>query len=88
MAMRSSNCDSESTPEPIGVIFPVAGWARNTAGTWVTCRAVAMPLSGRERGKPGIAPPSTLTATTWMPWRASNACKVGAKVWQYGQSLR
>ena len=60
MAMRSSSCDSESTPDPIGVIFPVKGWARNTAGTWVTCRAVAIPLSGRARGKPGIGPPSTL----------------------------
>jgi hypothetical protein len=49
MAMRSSSCDSDSTPKPIGVIFPVKGWARNTAGTWVTFSAVAMPLSGRAR---------------------------------------
>ena len=28
VAMRSINCDSDSTPKPIGVIFPVKGWAR------------------------------------------------------------
>lgn len=47
MAMRSSNCDSESTPEPIGVIFPVAGWARNTALALLMLSAV------RQRLRPG-----------------------------------
>jgi hypothetical protein len=82
MARRSSNWDSESTPKPMGVILPVKGWARKTAGTWVTFRVVAMPLSGRASGKPGIGPPSMLTATTWMPWRAWKAARVGAKAWQ------
>ena len=58
--MRSSNCDSDSTPKPIGLIFPVKGCARNTAGTCVTFNVRAIPLSLRAFGKPGIAPPSTL----------------------------
>ena len=28
MAIRSTNCASDSTPKPMGVIFPVKGWAR------------------------------------------------------------
>jgi hypothetical protein len=43
---------------------------------------VATPLSRRASGKPGIGPPSTLIATTRMPWRAWNASSVGAKAWQ------
>jgi hypothetical protein len=82
MAIRSTNCASDITPKPMGVIFPVKGWARYTAGTWVTFSVVAMPLSRRASGKPGIAPPSTLIATTRMPWRAWNASSVGAKAWQ------
>ena len=66
-AMRSSNCASDSTPKPMGVIFPVKGWARNTAGTWVTFSVVAMPLSARASGNPGMGPPSTPMATTLMP---------------------
>ena len=42
----------------------------------------------RASGKPGIDPPSTLMATTLMPCRTWKASSVGAKAWQYGQSLR
>ena len=88
VAMRSSSCDSERTPKPIGVIFPVNGSARKTAGTCVTCSVREMPLSRRNCGKFGRPPPSTLIGTIWIPWRAWKASSVGAKAWQYGQSER